>query len=357
MERQSNIELLRLVCMFFIIWLHFTGFGIFVLSERYANETGFASLFPQLIHGCCQCAVDTFILISGFFSIRPKAKSFFNLYLVCAFYAGLLFLLHVYLSGSHFNRWCIYNTLLPFGLWKSSTNWWFIPNYLMLYIISPILNRVVEKISKRQFLFFLFLMSIPVFYFGWYRNMSFAENGYNIFNFIFLYFIGRYIALFCNRLIHSRLLFMGGWLILGIVMGVTSEYVHLHEKGLTWMWYLDQYNSPVCVASAVFLFCAFNSIKIQNKIVNWYSASALSIYLLHDNSYVAKPLGGLVHTIYDTYHFPIAYLLLLFLSLALMGLIPIVDKLRIMVTAPISKVLCVFWDILKPKVVSLFSRI
>ena len=182
-DRDSNIELLRLVCMFMILLIHFTGHCIMECSEMFKQQSGIAILIPNLLHGLCWCAVNTFIIISGYYGIRPKAKSFFNLYLQCAFYAGVLYLLHLYITDTHVNRWCIYNTIMPFSY---NPNWWFIPQYVILYILSPILNKVVETTNKRQFVLFLLLMAIVVFYFGHYRQkmLPFLEGGFNFINFI-----------------------------------------------------------------------------------------------------------------------------------------------------------------------------
>lgn len=359
-ERESNIELLRLVCMFLIIWIHFTGVSIFVLSEKYVNATGFESVVPRLIHGLCFCAVNTFILISGFFSIIPKAKSFFNLYLVCAFYAGLTYLIHLYQSGLPLNRWLIYNTLMPFGLWKTSTDWWFIPNYMILFILSPILNCVSNTITKRQFRMFLLLMAIPVFYFGWYRNMVWSEGGFNFVNFIFLYFIGRYIAIYGSdeRMLKSKtsLFWIICWVCSGLLVGFTEWLVRHRSPSPPWMWYMCQYNSPLCLVSAVFLFMAFKSLRVKNRrLINWYAASCLSVYLVHNNAYnIIQPVYDVIQSTYDSQPSYIAYLLMFVLAIGLMVFIPLFDKLRILITHPICSVLCNLWYKHKSKVISAF---
>ncbi len=354
-ERESNIELLRLVCMFMIIWIHFTGYSIMDCSEHYASQTGFAYLLPQLIHGLCWCAVNTFILISGYFSIRPKAKSFFNLYLVCAFYAGVLYVINLYATGSHLNRWVLYNTLMPFGLWKTSSNWWFIPNYLILYILSPILNKLIDNISKREFQYFLLLQAIVVFYFGWYRNEAWNGMGLNFINFIFLYFIGRYIAL--HYQVANSSSFAGGgriliYMVAGLLIGLIDWIVRMYEPSIKWMWY-NGYNNPLSIVAAIGLFMSFKSIHIgHNKVINWFAASALSIYLVHNNFYiVADKLYKFVTHIYDTNSMVIAYAILFGISVALVIGIPIIDKLRLLITNPMCNVMCKIYYRLKARIV------
>lgn len=358
-ERQSNIELLRLVCMFLVIWVHFSGHSIIVCSEEYASQMGWEAIIPRLIRGICLCAVNTFILISGYFSIRPKAKSFFNLYLLCAFYAGVLYITHLYLTGSHLNRWVIYNTLMPFGLWKTSSDWWFIPNYLILYILSPLLNQLIDNISKRKFQFFLLLQAIVIFYFGWYRNEDWSGMGYNFINFIFLYFIGRYIAIYCKS---ERCIANGGgyflfWMLFGVIMGAIDWVTFTIKPFFSWMWFNGQYNNPLAIASAICLFMSFKSMNIKyNRVINWLAASALPIYLVHNNNYiVAQSLYKYVTQIFDTHSTIIAYGMIFLISIALMICIPVFDKLRMLITNPISKWLCDVYYRVKPCILSFFN--
>ncbi len=354
-ERQSNIELLRLVCMFLIILIHYTGHCIFVQSETYAQRPWNETLFPQIIHDLCWCAVNTFIIISGFFSIRPKAKSFFSFYVTCAFYAGLLYVIHLYLTGSHLNRWVLYNTIMPFGLWKSSSNWWFIPNYLILYILSPILNKLIDTITKREMQYFIILQAIVVFYFGWYRNEEWNEMGLNFINFIFLYFVGRYLRLSVNTDIshhnNNSLKYLFLWTFLGVFMGVADWYVFFYKPNIPWLWYIRQYNSPFTIAEAVCLFLAFYNMNITyNKTINYLAASALPIYLLHNNNYIISQWQYRIVTyVYDSQNNIVAYLILFGLAVALCIMIPILDKVRIVITNPVSAWLCRVYYKSKPQ--------
>lgn len=356
-DRDSNIELLRLVCMFMILLIHFTGHCIMECSEMFKQQSGIAILIPNLLHGLCWCAVNTFIIISGYYGIHPKAKSFFNLYLQCAFYAGILYLFHLYITDSQINRWCLYNTFMPFSY---NPNWWFIPQYVILYILSPVLNKVVETTNKRQFVLFLLLMAIVVFYFGHYRQkmLPFLEGGFNFINFIFLYFIGRYLALYhhSSSNVHlQRIYYFGGYLCASLLMGFAGWYIMAYHL-TAWNMTLEvNYAHPLCVIAAIYLFLLFQTFHIKNRVVNWFSASALSIYLLHNNSYSGKYLYDLVTNVYDTPPYrPFAiYIILISLALGLVMICPIIDKLRILITNPINRVLCKHWyktkDLLKSK--------
>lgn len=345
-QRQSNFELLRILCMFLIVWVHLTQ--AILGSQVCAGMQTWEMVLLYVIHGICWCAVNTFILISGYFSIRPKAKSFFNFYLTCAFYAGILYVIHLYFIGSHLNRWVIYNTLMPFGLWQSSTGWWFIPNYLILYILSPIINKAIDGMSKHEFQFSLLGLGVIVFYFGWYRNMTWSEMGFNFINFIFLYFIGRYIAIYSDAANGAKWRRGGGfaWVAAGSLLGYIDWWGRMNRPMQSWMWFNGQYNSPLSIIAAIALFVTFRNIRMgNNKFINWFAASALSIYLVHNNEYyLSKKLYECVSEIYQQYSPLIAYAVLMVIAILLVIIIPVVDKIRVIITTPISDFLCQAWS-------------
>lgn len=91
--RQSNIELLRLVVMGMIVLHHFIFHGLSLYRNLAfgeaplmdANDTKLALIADSFLI----CGVNVFILISGWFSIKFKAKSFVKLFAVCSFFAVL----------------------------------------------------------------------------------------------------------------------------------------------------------------------------------------------------------------------------------------------------------------------------
>lgn len=350
-SRYSNIELLRIFCMFLIIWIHFTGYSVSILSENYPTQSGFTKILPQLIHGVCWGAVNTFILISGYFSIQPNAKSFFRYYLVCAFYSGVLYFVYLCLTDLPLNRRIIYYTLMPFGLWEQGNNWWFIPQYMILYVLSPILNKISNSLDKRHFQVILLLSSIVVFYFGWYRNEMWSEQGLNFINFMFLYLLGRYIHVWCDNVKINNTLLGGGWILSGVTIGVIEWYADICIVDTPCLKYMCQYNSPLCVCSAVCLFMFFKSLNVKNnKTINWFAISALAIYLVHNNKWICEYLYEYVARLYDSNILFYSYLYMLIVSVGLVLFIPILDKVRLIITNPLAEILSNIYYKIKLKI-------
>lgn len=69
--RQGNIELLRILCMFFVMLFHF-NLNVILRNEETSHELNYFALF---VNSLVVVAVNTFVLISGYFSIKLKTKS------------------------------------------------------------------------------------------------------------------------------------------------------------------------------------------------------------------------------------------------------------------------------------------
>jgi len=155
--RQSNIELLRIVAMLMVLVVHANYWRVGVPTHAEAVLSPFPTFIRILIQHLASPCVDVFIIISGYFAIRPKLKSIANLWFLLAFWGSVAF---VFDGGSIVHRVCF-----PFlG--------WFIPAYLGLYLISPVLNQYAEHEDAKRFgwyllIFFALQTFFDLCYHGW----------------------------------------------------------------------------------------------------------------------------------------------------------------------------------------------
>lgn len=84
MKRESNIELLRLLCMFLIIVNHMLGHG--VLLDPAVAGGPMELLCYDIGSSIWMPAALVFILISGYFGIHPTMKGIARFAFVCTFY-------------------------------------------------------------------------------------------------------------------------------------------------------------------------------------------------------------------------------------------------------------------------------
>ena len=203
MERQSNIELLRLVVMFFVLVLHTNYLSIG--EPNFINVSLVEFVVRNFIESFNFIAVIVFVLISGFFSIRLTKKSLTNYLFIIIFYSvGLRFL---WLIGSFlFN----YEFNIPYfieSFFFLSNSSWFVLDYLMLMLFSPMLNMFAEQSSKRSLLITIILILFASTWFGilgdyglfgcdrGYSTLAEYKNGFSFLTFMTIYLIGRYLKL------------------------------------------------------------------------------------------------------------------------------------------------------------------
>lgn len=95
-SRDSNLELLRIVCMYMIILHHLIAHGVRCVGySAYPMESfDFQRQFPFVIlNAFCVVAVNCYVLISGYFGIKPTFKKLLRLFFICAFYSIIHYLI------------------------------------------------------------------------------------------------------------------------------------------------------------------------------------------------------------------------------------------------------------------------
>lgn len=194
-KRQSNFELLRLVAIFMVLIVHADFLALNVPTKEIVNANPFASFLRFFFQALSVVCVDVFVLISGWFGIRPSSKGFFNLLFQCVFF-----------------NWGIYIVMLLLGLTTLSANgiadcllltdtYWFVKAYILLYILAPVINSFIENSSTNHIrnVLLLFFAFQTIFCFIS-DGVTFFENGYSTISFIGLYLLARYTKMNVNNI-------------------------------------------------------------------------------------------------------------------------------------------------------------
>lgn len=226
-------------------------------------------------------AVDVFVFISGWFSIKPKLKSICSFLFQVAFLKTLSYVIFVSVGLVELNK----ETLTELLMLESGQGW-FVKAYLLLYIISPVLNTFVQHTSKDTFKKILVAYWSFLFLLGWVFDATrYINGGYSIVSFVGLYLLARYVrvwnpkwayqdkmkdigvyALFC-------LVFFGAILIGGLFGIKQTSYLAFK---------LCSYVSPLTVIGAISLLLFFSKLDVRhNRFINLCGKSCFSVYLLH----------------------------------------------------------------------------
>lgn len=333
--RLSNFELLRLLCMLMVLNLH-SFFG-------YTHGDGVLQAFDFLRESTSICAVDTFILISGYFGIKWKKKGIFNLMFQVLFYSFVVYGVCVVTGILQFDKQGFLQCFKCFY-----DGWGFITCYLVLYFVSPWLNAFSEKTDKRELLSFIIIFFIA-------ENFIFREAG--ALNFCLVYLIGRLLSKYdLNKL--SK---YAGWgyvfATMVIFLCVFTSYKLMHYNSVEMNNFVlgYSYSSPFVIMQAVFLFLIFSRIQITNKAINWCAASCLSIFLIHMHPAI-KEIGYLRFTenLYDKPLWQhVASLFVLFVAVFFGAIL--IDKVRIIISNITYKSLSNLAKPLKPRLEKILS--
>lgn len=313
-NRRSNIEGLRLLCMLMVLNLHsFWGYnhgeGVFQVVDFLRESTSI-------------CAVNTFLLISGYFGINWKYKSFFNLIFQIFFYSFGVYLVAAYLGFIDFSLRGLFSNAK--GLYDS---WGFVTGYVLLYICSPFLNSLCEKLSIKQL-----LVIIIAFYLS---SLLICRTASNM-NFATMYLIGRFLnksEAVSDLKINST---KGYWIVTVLITALVFtvyKYTNINTA-VTMCGFVFgySYSGPLVILQAIFLFLIFARMNFTNRFINWCASSCFAIFLIHMHPSIKK-IGYYSFTegLYDKPLFEHVGILFLLFICVFFGSI-LIDKIRIILS-------------------------
>ena len=281
--RDSNMELLRIVAMLLIMVIHASNRALPMPNSEDIVANPSSTFLQFTARGFSIMGVDVFVMLSGWYGIRPRLSRIGELLFQILFF-GLLCLLAKYiLTGGQLPYSPIQTLLTLFIL--DNTSYWFIKCYLGLYLFAPVLNAFVEHATKQQFALTLCGLFAFQFVFGWvFESTTWICAGYSLPSFMCLYLLARFMKVHHPKFTRqSRLVDLSVYL--GAV-AVLSVGVFLLRRYLGLGGVLYFYNSPVVIIAAVGLLLFFSKLSFSNQAINWLGISALSIYLTHSSNFI-----------------------------------------------------------------------
>lgn len=272
--RNSNFEALRILCMLFIVAGHL------IKNQEFESLT-YDRFYTCGIVMFFTCAVNCFVLISGWYGINLSWKKIIRLNDVTTFYAlilgGMVVLFGAYLPDTQ----RVVKIFIP----SITREYWFITVYLALCILSPYLNLLVQKLEKEDLKKLLIICSClfilqPTC--GAILNFDSItlDGGYGIVNFSYLYLIGRYLRLYNNPLKKAHIYFL--YYLLVTLAGGAFQIVYSHIWGFEFTT-LKSYNTIFVFLASIFLFCSFSRLHFDSHIVNYIAKFCFSVYLIHSH--------------------------------------------------------------------------
>lgn len=304
-ERDSNYELLRILAGMAIVVLHFNyhpnGGGALVVA------TGANYYFLLVLEVACACAVNVFILISGYFGCNSSTIKFgklAELLLQTICFSLAFYLIYCIKQGDISLRSTI-ASMIPAN--------YFVILYIALMCVAPFINKLLALLTTRQFKVLVIVLLVV---FSGYPTLVdvFKEitgnewnglstiglegsmRGYSIVNFVLLYILGAWIrkdGTLSECKVRTLLVSL-----LGIIAIVVAWRSILPQTA--WM-----YCNPLIIVEAMIVFVLFGKIQVTSRTINRFASAAFTCFLVQ--SKLLEPIVGIAEEVES---FPIMVLLL-----------------------------------------------
>lgn len=296
-ERNSAYELMRIVSMFLIILYHVIVHG--KILENCQSES--LKIIFEFIEFITLIHVNSFILVTGYYQIGSKFKQskVWNLLNVNWFYRIIIVALLLIFNIISIDKVTFIKEIFPINL----NEYWFFKNYLLLYCLTPFINKGIEKMDSNTYqkmiiVLFIIFSIVPSLTGGLY----FDNSGYTLYNFIFLYILGAYLkkyplsksyifkvvsknmykiilvfvfftCVFSNYILYKYSMSISG---VNTILGEISSYISRASV---------LYNNPFVVIQSICFFEYFGTLNFKSKIINKIASLVFGIYLIHDNNF------------------------------------------------------------------------
>ncbi len=316
--RESNIELLRIVAMFMILGLHANMLALGLPNKIDIINNPTTSITRFFFEHICIMGVNIFVLISGWFGIKFKPEGLCSFLFQSLFFSIVIFLPFALCGNVELNRINILSSLL---LYKNA--YWFVWAYLILYILSPILNSFIENTDRlvyTRLLILFFSAQTIIFIFtpcGFFHN-----GGYDPLLFIGLYLLMAYIRRYPIDIKKYQCFLLWLFCVLANTSLCSTGNSTLSTISLA-------YTNPLNIIGAAALVLFFTKISIKSSFINSIAVSCFAVYLFHCHFCVIEYYKLTSLTIFNKYGGILYFVNILLFICLVFAIAVIIDKLRI----------------------------
>lgn len=284
-QRQSNMELLRILAMMGVIALHYNGlgeYGGFALTQNSFNLT-----LLEINECFWAWPVNAFIMLSGYFLYKRKKadNGIMYIYKPVKLFAQLVvfqmlaYALEVFGGQREFKIMALLFCIVPDN--------YFVVLYITLYLFSPFVNRLFNSLDKRSKLllgammfavFSLWAYSVDLLEILLDRSLGQSSpvayggdtNGYTVVNFLLCYLIGALLGSGDFSIRRPVAVFAGTTAVnclLGQMIGIYPAVA---------------YSNPLVIVQAASLLSAFEKLNIaHSSVINRLAGASFTVYLAH----------------------------------------------------------------------------
>lgn len=265
--RESNFELLRILCIIGILMMH-------TFSSVYNTVSGFNLVYGTFINSICNTGVSIFILISGYFGIKPNIKKIVSIEMTTIFYAFLSLAVQ-YFVGQEISVKDVFYSCFP----VSSKMYWYITVYMLMMIFADYINMLSEKLDKKRFqrliltMFMVFSILPSIL-----QIHVMNDSGKGVLNMLLIYLIGRYIRKYDLGIRDGSKSIVLAVLLLGIEFVLNYGLSMLKGGVGVYAPFARDYSIFIVVLS-VLIFLLMKKVKVSSSLINILAKNVIGVYL------------------------------------------------------------------------------
>ncbi|MFR3672074.1 MAG: acyltransferase family protein [Enterococcus faecalis] len=284
-NRNSNIELLRIIAALFVLSYHTVNATVDINALELPSRFAMTGLF----FGMGRISVNIFVIISAWFLCEQnfKFERITNTWLSTIFYTVPIAISFVCFCKADL----VYLITNMFPVFFQPL--WFITAYVFLLFLTPLLNLILSKYEKRKcrnmIIFLSALFVLPMTFLPQVRGAFYSELGW----FCVLYLITGYLRIYqplkivdnkkiCLLVFIISYLFIVSWYILYYDVPYKFLSNYLDFAGITHASFLNFTSSLPSVFASFSFFYLFKNMNITkfNNVINCISKTSLDIYIL-----------------------------------------------------------------------------
>ena len=288
--------------MVFVVTAHLMNHGNLIGAAK----VGTASYYlVWTLFGVSFTCINVYLLISSYFLTESRFSlwKLVKMAVQVLFYAlGITAIFWIFTDVPHDLEYLVYS-ILPI----SSDFYWFVSMYVGMYVLAPVMNKLIRALTKRQLAcacaLALALVSVwpNIFYFSSALNTA---GGVSISWFLTIYLCGAYIRLYYQpdgKFLKWFLPAVGTSLLIPLSRFVIEALLSTPFGAISFlddlMWGYSvfyAYSSILVTAASIFLFLAFLNLKIAPGrgagLINRIAGASFGVYLIHDHYYIRESL-------------------------------------------------------------------
>lgn len=273
-QRNSTLELLRILAMCMILGLHYIAPTVGGALDT-ANSTNRAIL--HVLESFCIPSVNVFVLISGYFLISRRTtglRKAVELYLIMVILDIALLFFGVLTGECAITFHNVVLALVPFAYGQH----WFLETYILLLLFLPFLNLLIDRLGQKAH---ALLIGVQLLIFSLWPSFlpssPLTDNGYGLTNFITMYLIAAYLRKHVVFRGKKKTALLAALVWLGSVAAIAVSSFIPYLRSAAW-----RYCYLFAISAATALFILFlNLPEFHSGLVNLISGTTFDVYITH----------------------------------------------------------------------------